>query len=118
MRFFSLIVVLACTMAAGSDQRAALSGGKMVGDNGVDIDYVTGPFVGGRAADYAHQNPKTRLTVIKSAATGEIQVALHSEHDYLVVSIENSDFTARNVRTRNDVVDVLLMASTVVRLTK
>jgi hypothetical protein len=144
MKSLWMISVLACVMATGDGQRAEpsppvladgtvrllpgyhylpspgvdTSGGKIWIDNGPEIYYVRGPFVGHRAVSYADVNQKVSLTVINSTPTSDIAVALDSEHDILVVSVGNVDFMAHNVRTRKDVLDVVLMASTVPRAPK
>jgi len=103
------------TPSGGVDTR----GGRIWKDNGPEIYYVIGPMVGELARGYSQQNPKASLSVVESPATGELAIAMDEENDALIVSIDHrSNFRARNVRSRKDVVDVILMANTVARAPK
>ena len=94
-------------------------GGRIWRDGGPEIYYNIGFSVGELARGYSKQNPTVPLTVLESPATGEMVVALDDAHDAMVVSVDHhANFDARHVRSRRDVVDVLLMANTVPRLPK
>jgi hypothetical protein len=91
--------------------------GRIWKDGGPDISYGFGFFAGDQAREYAAKNPKVSLTEIGSSATGQVVVALDEDHDAMVVSIDNRcQFSARNVRTRKDVMEVLLIANFLARL--
>ena len=87
------------------------AGGKIWKDGGPDISYEFGPMSPDEAGRYAQQNSKVTLTKAGSSA-GQVVVALDEDHDAMVVSIGNRcNFSARNVRTRREVMEVLLIAN-------
>lgn len=91
--------------------------GRVWRENGPDIYYDIGFLAGEFARGHADDNRGTRLITVDSPATGDIAVAVDEKRHMLVVTVDHfANFTARNVRTPSDVVEVLLMASTVKRL--
>jgi len=91
--------------------------GRIWKDGGPEINYDFGVMSGEQASVYAEQHPGVSLTEAGSAATGKVVVALDEEHDAMVVSIDHRlHFHAHNVRTRKDVVDVLLIAHLLARM--
>ena len=89
--------------------------GKIWKDGGPVISYEFGPMSPDQAGAYAQQNPKVSLTEAGSSA-GQVVVALDEDHDVMVVGIDNRcNFSARNVRTRKDVMEVLMIANLLAR---
>ena len=104
-------------LPAGYRQTAASVGGdsatgRIWKENGPQIAYDIGPTAGAQAREFARQNPKATLTVTRSAATGEMVVALDEGQHTVVVSIDGrAHFTARNVRSQKDVIETILIAN-------
>ena len=87
-------------------------GGRVWKDGGPEISYVIAPSGPAKARVYAEQNSKASLTVVESPTTGEVVVALDEDQGAMVVTVDHHvHFTARNVRSRKDAVDVILMAT-------
>lgn len=93
------------------------SGGRIWRDRGPDIHYDIGLLVGEHAKGYVDENPRLSLITVDAQATGDIAVAIDEKHDRMVVTVDRTaNFSARNVRSRKDVVEVLLMANSVKRI--
>ena len=87
-------------------------GGRLWKDGGPDISYEISPSSGEHARVFALDNAKASLTVVASQKTGEIAVALDEEKAEMVISVDKRvHFHARNVRTRKDAVEAVLLAS-------
>ena len=87
-------------------------GGRIWKDGGPDIHYEISLIAGDNARAYAQKDPKVSLIVARSPETGEIVVALDENHDARVVSIDrHAHYNARNIRTRKDVVEAMLIAN-------
>lgn len=94
-------------------------GGRIWKRNGPDIHYDIGAMAGELARGTVDENPRMALIIVESPATGDIAVAMDEQHDMMIVSVDHyANFKARNVRSRKDVAEVLLMANTVKRIPK
>ena len=93
--------------------------GRIWKDGGPDISYEISVSVGEKARVYAKENPRVSLTVVESPPTGEMVVALDEDQAAMVVSIDRrAHFSARNVRSRKDVVEVILIATSAAGVSK
>jgi hypothetical protein len=102
---------------AGSGIDSAV--GRIWKDGGPVISYDFGPLGGEKARNLARQDPKMSLTVTGSPTTGEFIVALDEDHGRMLVDLDRRlHFDALNVRSRKDVVEVLLMANALARSMK
>jgi hypothetical protein len=94
------------------------AGGRIWKDGGPDI-YEISLMSSDRARVYAEENPQASLTVVQSSTMGEVVVALDEAQDVMVVSVDHhAHFIADNVRSRKDVVEVALIATSAAAVTK
>lgn len=95
------------------------TGGRIWKDGGPDINYTLTLGGAETARVYAKENPKVSLTVVESPGTGEIVVALNEDRAAMVVSVDyRVHLSARNVRSRKDVVEVILIATSIAGVSK
>jgi hypothetical protein len=93
--------------------------GRISKDGGPDIHWGISVGTAETTRVHAKENPKVSLTVVESPGTGEMVVALDEDQAAMMVSIDRrAHFSARNVRSRQDVVDVILMATSLAGVTK
>jgi hypothetical protein len=87
-------------------------GGRIWKDSGPDISYQITVTARDKARVYAEENLKASLTVLEAPTTGEVVVALDEEHGAMVVGVDRrAHFMATNVRSRQDAVEVILIAT-------
>lgn len=98
--------------AGGTDTE----GGRIWKHNGPSIDYDIGLLAGESAKAYVDEY---RGVSMVSQGGGDIAVAIDEKHQLMVVTVDHyANFRAENVRSHKDVVEVLLMANTVKRISR
>jgi hypothetical protein len=87
-------------------------GGRIWKEGGPEILYELSATSREKARVFALEHPRASLSVISSPTTGEIVAALDEHEGAMVVSVDRrAHFIVRNVRSRRDAVEVMLIAT-------
>jgi len=94
--------------------------GRLWKEDGPDIFYEIGVSAGAKARRYAEQNGKVSLTVVSSPTAGELVIGLDEDQAAMVVGCVDRRvfFRERNVRSRKDAMEVILIATSGIGLSK
>jgi len=87
--------------------------GRIWKQNGPVIDYEIGRVIANEALAYAERFPKMSLLRLAPSQPEQVVLTMDLEHDRIFVSVGyTANFTATNLRSRQDVVEVMAMIYT------
>ena len=87
--------------------------GRIWKQNGPVIDYEIGRVIGNEALAYAERFPKMSLLRLAPTEPGQVVLTMDLEHDRIFISIgHTANFTATNLKSRQDVAEVMAMIYT------